>query len=49
MDRHSCLIKDDNDTGEVEALAKEDELTKSLVGAASSVGVVSGGRKIVVL
>ena len=30
-DHHSCLIKDDDDTGAAEALAEEDEPTKALL------------------
>ena len=47
-DHHSRLIEDDDDTGVAEALAKEEKPTKALVGAALSVGVVSGDSKIVV-
>ena len=47
-DHHSSLIEDDDDTGAAEALAEEEEPTKVLVEAASYVGVVSGGSKIVV-
>ena len=43
------MIEDDDDTGVVEALAKEEEPTNALLGAALSVGVVSGGSKIVVM
>ena len=48
-DHYSRLIDDNNDMGAAEALAEEEELTKSLVGAASPVGLVSGVSKIVVL
>ena len=48
VDHHSHLLKDDNDMGAAKALAKEEDPTNALVGAASSVGVVSGGSKIFV-
>ena len=47
-DHHSHLIKDDNDMGAAEALSKDKEPTKVLVGAAPSVGVVNDSSKIVV-
>ena len=48
-DHHFHLIEDDDDTGAAEALSEEEEPTKALLGAVSSVEVVSGISKIVVL